>query len=137
MKRKLELCPSCGKRAKLETHHNYPIHPIRNGGPTQRLCRSCHAKIPKLSSVERWHDNWFKQFIHPETPLFPMSIKINPRSGLVYIPEKIREQGFRGACQLLSGVVTAVLIRPGSSLVDVKQSIKNTLNYIKLREKYL
>ena len=64
------------------------------------------------------------------------TIKINPNSGLAYIPNDIREEGFVGDVDCLPNAITLTLIRPGSSLEDVKKSLENVLKDLELRMKY-
>lgn len=63
-------------------------------------------------------------------------IKINATSGLAYISEKIRKEGYKGDVECLPNAITLTLIRPGSSLQDVKKSLQNVLKDIDLRLKY-
>jgi len=64
------------------------------------------------------------------------TIKINRRSGLAYISERIRKEGYKGDVDCLRNAITLVLIRPGSSLKDVKRSLQNVLQDINLKLKY-
>lgn len=62
-------------------------------------------------------------------------IKIG-KSGLAYIPEKMREEGYKGDIECLPNAITFTLIRPGSSMADVKRSLENVIKDIELRIKY-
>ena len=63
-------------------------------------------------------------------------IKINPNSGLAYISENIRKEGYVGSVDCLPNAITLTLIRPGASLEDVKKSLENVIKDIELRLKY-
>lgn len=64
------------------------------------------------------------------------TIRINPKSGIAYISEDIRDEGFVGEVDTLPNAITLTLIRPGSKLSDVKKSLENVLRDIELRLKY-
>lgn len=64
------------------------------------------------------------------------TIKINPNSGLAYISEDIRKEGYVGNVDCLPNAITITLIRPGASLEDVKRSLENVLKDLELRMKY-
>jgi hypothetical protein len=66
----------------------------------------------------------------------PTKITINDKSGLAYISEKIRGEGYKGEVECLPNAITLTLIRPGSSLEDVKRSLRHALQDIDLRMKY-
>ena len=63
-------------------------------------------------------------------------IKINRNSGLAYISEDIRREGYVDDVECLPNAITLTLIRPGSSLADVKSSLQNVLKDLDLRMKY-
>lgn len=63
-------------------------------------------------------------------------IKINPNSGLAYISEDIRKEGYVGDIDCLPNAITLTLIRPGASLKDVKCSLENVIKDLELRMKY-
>jgi len=63
-------------------------------------------------------------------------IKINPKTGIAYISEHIRKEGFKGDIETLPNAITLTLIRPGANLEDVKHSLENVLRDIDLRIKY-
>jgi hypothetical protein len=64
------------------------------------------------------------------------TIRISPKTGLAYISENFRKEGYRGDVECLPNAITLTLIRPGSSLKDVAQSLKNVVKDIELRLKY-
>jgi len=63
------------------------------------------------------------------------SLIINPDSGLAYISRKIREEGYVNEIECLPNAITITLIRPGSSLADVKKSLQNVIKDIDLKLK--
>ena len=63
------------------------------------------------------------------------TIKIG-KSGLAYIPEELRKEGYKGNVECLPNAITFTLIRPGSSLADVKRSLQNVIKDIELRLEY-
>ncbi len=64
------------------------------------------------------------------------TIKINQESGLAYISEMIRKEGYKGEVNCLRNAITLVLIRPGASLKDVKRSLLNVVQDISMKLKY-
>ena len=65
-----------------------------------------------------------------------MKIKIHPETGVAYFPKDVREQGFVGDVEGLADALTITLIRPGTSLDDVKTSLLSVLGNVELRMKY-
>ena len=63
-------------------------------------------------------------------------IKINKKTGIAYISEHIRKEGFHGDVETLPNAITLTLVRPGTNLKDVKHSLENVLRDIDLRIKY-
>ena len=64
------------------------------------------------------------------------TIKINQKSGLAYISQRIRKEDYKGDVNCLLNAITLILIRPGSSLKDVKRSLQHVLQDIDLKLKY-
>jgi len=64
------------------------------------------------------------------------TIKVDRKSGLAYISERIRKEGYKGNVDCLRNAITLILIRPGSSLKDVKRSLQHVLQDINLKLKY-
>ena len=60
-------------------------------------------------------------------------IKINPETGITYIPKDIVNSGYSGGVELLANAVTATLIKPGTDLESVKRSLEITIQDIELR----
>ncbi len=63
-------------------------------------------------------------------------IKINKDSGLAYISDAMRKEGYEGDVECLPNAITVTLIRPGSNLADVKRSLQNVIKDIDLRIEY-
>lgn len=63
-------------------------------------------------------------------------IKIHKGTGLAYISEKIRAEGYVDKVECLPNAITLTLIRPGASWEDVKRSLQTVLKDIDLRIKY-
>ena len=63
-------------------------------------------------------------------------IKIHQKTGLAYFPEQIRKEGCHHEVEFLPNAITLTLIKPGSSMEDVKRSLQNVLRDIDLRIKY-
>ena len=64
-----------------------------------------------------------------------MWIRINDRTGLTYFPKDIRREGFVGKVEGLCNALTLVLIKPGTKLADVEESLKILLQDIALRRR--
>ena len=64
------------------------------------------------------------------------AIKINKGSGLAYISDAMRKEGYVGEVECLPNAITVTLIRPGSALIDVKRSLQNVIKDIDLRIEY-
>lgn len=60
-------------------------------------------------------------------------IKINPKTGITYIPDNIRQEGFEGEVELLANAKTVTLFLPGASLEEIEESLKIILQDIRLR----
>ncbi len=64
------------------------------------------------------------------------TIKISSKSGLAYISEEMRKEGYEGEIECLPNAITFTLIRPGSKMADVKRSLENVIKDIELRMEY-
>lgn len=62
-----------------------------------------------------------------------IKIRVDPRTGLCYIPKSIRGEGFTGDIALLHTALTVILIKPGSNLADVDKSLNLIRKDIALR----
>jgi hypothetical protein len=62
-----------------------------------------------------------------------ITIRVDPRTGVTYFPKEIRREGFTGEIQGLPNALTFTLVKPGTKLADVEQSLKIILRDIKLR----
>ncbi|GAI43603.1 unnamed protein product [marine sediment metagenome] len=60
-------------------------------------------------------------------------IKINPKTGIAYFPDNIRQEGFEGTVELLANAKTVTLFLPGASLEEIEQSLQIILDDIRLR----
>lgn len=60
-------------------------------------------------------------------------IKINPDTGIAYIPDNIRNEGFKGEVELLANAKTVTLFLPGASLEEIEESLNIILQDIRLR----
>jgi len=63
-------------------------------------------------------------------------IRVDPRTGLCYIPKSIRGEGFTGDIELLTSALTVILIRPGTTLVDISESLQLICQDIALRTQH-
>lgn len=59
-------------------------------------------------------------------------VRVDSKSGLAYIPKEVREQGFTGECEGLPDAFTFTLVKPGSSLAQVKRGLQLTLKQLDL-----
>lgn len=62
-----------------------------------------------------------------------ISIKIDEKTGLCYIPQSIRREGFTGAVELLTNALTVILIKPGTKLTEVGRSLELVQQDVALR----
>ncbi len=60
-------------------------------------------------------------------------IKINSKTGITYIPDGIRQEGFTGEVELLANAKTVTLFLPGASLDEIERSLLIVLDDIRLR----
>jgi hypothetical protein len=63
-------------------------------------------------------------------------IKVDNQTGMTYFSKEIRKDGFVGEIEGLPNARTFTLIRPGTTLVDVKRSLETTIQDIELRMRY-
>lgn len=62
-----------------------------------------------------------------------IKIRIDPETGMVYLPKLIRREGFTGEVELLSNALTVTLIKPGANLADIERSLGIILQDVALR----
>lgn len=62
----------------------------------------------------------------------PIKLKISSRDGRTYVPETLRKEGFVGEVEGIPDAFTLVLIKPGTSLRTVKQSLEIVIKQIEL-----
>ena len=60
-------------------------------------------------------------------------VRINPKTGVLYIPKELLNDGFRGDVDALSNAMTFTIIHPSADLEKVKESLEITLRDIELR----
>lgn len=60
-------------------------------------------------------------------------IKINPKTGIAYIPDSIRDEGFIETVELLANAKTVTLLHPDASLEEIERSLEIVLQDIRLR----
>ena len=55
------------------------------------------------------------------------TIRVHPKTGYAYLPEEVREHGFKGEVETLPNHFTWVWIKPGANLEQVKKSLERTI----------
>ncbi|MFQ6122235.1 MAG: hypothetical protein ACE5LA_04165 [Dehalococcoidales bacterium] len=64
-----------------------------------------------------------------------MRVRIDDRTGLTYFPKEIRREGFVGEVEAVANALTLTLIKPGTDLADVEESLRIVLRDLQLRRK--
>ena len=64
-------------------------------------------------------------------------IKVNPKTGVFYVPKDLLDDGFKGEMDALSNAMTFTIIHPEANLEKVKESLEIMLRDINLRLKRL
>jgi len=64
-------------------------------------------------------------------------IKVNPKTGVFYVPKDLLDDGFKGEMDALSNAMTFTIIHPEANLEKVKESLEIMLRDIDLRLKRL
>jgi len=62
---------------------------------------------------------------------FRLKMKVQ-KSGHTYIPEEIRQSGFEGDVELLPNHFTTLLVKPGTTLDEIKESLNTHLRHIRM-----
>ena len=62
-------------------------------------------------------------------------IKVNPKTGVFYVPKDLLGDGFKGEMDALSNAITFTIIHPKANLERVKESLEIMLRDIDLRLK--
>lgn len=62
-------------------------------------------------------------------------IRVNPKTGVFYVPKDLLEDGFKGEMDAFVNAVTFAVIHPKADLNDIKQSLRIMLKDIDLRLK--
>ena len=65
----------------------------------------------------------------------PEKLKIDPDTGLAYFSKRLREEGFVGEVEGIANALTFTLIRPGTNLRDIEESLEIVLRDLRLRRK--
>ena len=61
-------------------------------------------------------------------------IKINREANVAYIPKDLVEDGFRDDCDAYADAFTLTVVKPGTSLNQIKRSLQLVLQDIEMRE---
>lgn len=61
------------------------------------------------------------------------TLKIS-KHGVTYIPDELRNDGFKGHVEYLANAKTVTLMKPGATLEEVEKSLKIILQDIELRK---
>lgn len=64
-----------------------------------------------------------------------ITIRVDARTGVTYLPKEVRREGFVGEIEGLANALTLTLIKPDSKLADVERSLEIILQDIRLRKK--
>lgn len=62
-------------------------------------------------------------------------IRVNPNTGVLYMPKDLLDDGFKGEMDALSNAMTFTIVHPEADLERVKESLKIMLRDIDLRLK--
>lgn len=62
-------------------------------------------------------------------------IKVNPNTGVLYVPKDLLDDGFKGEMDALSNAMTFTIVHPEANLQKVKESLEIMLRDIDLRLK--
>ena len=70
-----------------------------------------------------------------KTNMPTVKVKVDNESGLGYFPKSIRDDGFIGELEGIANALTFTLIRPGTNLRDIEESLEIVLRDLRLRRK--
>jgi len=56
------------------------------------------------------------------------------KGGVTYLPDSLRNDGFKGSIDYIANAKTVTLMRPGATLDEVEKSLRIVLQDIKLRK---
>ena len=62
-------------------------------------------------------------------------VRINPKTGVLYVPKELLNDGFSGDVYVLGNAMTFTVLHPSADLERVKESLEIALRDIKLRLK--
>lgn len=60
-------------------------------------------------------------------------VRINPKTGVFYMPKELLRDGFKGDVDVFSNSITFTIVHPNADLQKVKESFDITLRDIELR----
>ena len=63
-----------------------------------------------------------------------VTIRINPKTKLAYIPDDLTNEGFIGDVEALANAKTVTLLQPGANLDEIEKSLEIILSDIRLRK---
>lgn len=63
-----------------------------------------------------------------------VTIRINPKTKLAYIPDDLTNEGFIGDVEALADAKTVTLFQPGASLDEIEKSLLIVLADVRLRK---
>lgn len=62
-------------------------------------------------------------------------IRVNPNTGVLYIPKDLLNDGFKGEMDALSNAMTFTIVHPEANLQAVKESLEILIGDIDLRSR--
>lgn len=63
-----------------------------------------------------------------------VTIRINPKTKLAYIPDDLTKEGFVGDVEALANAKTVTLLQPGATLEEIEKSLEIVLADVRLRK---
>lgn len=60
-------------------------------------------------------------------------MKINETAKILYIPQEVIDEGYKGDIDVLMNARTITIIKPGATLEEVRRSLEIVLQDVKLR----
>ena len=62
-------------------------------------------------------------------------VRINPKTGVLYMPKELLNDGFKGEVDALANAMTFTIVHPDADLEKLKESLEILLREIELRLK--